>query len=968
MPRLDLNQADAAALDRLLDEALDLEPTQRDAWLAELPETLGALKPLLRDLLSRTARVETEDFLATLPKMSAGIALQPHTEESLQPGASIGVYRLIRELGKGGMGSVWLAERIDGLINRTVALKLPHGPWVHEGLAERLIRERDILASLEHPNIARLYDAGLAANGRPFLALEFVEGQPLDSYAKSIRADELTEVAVKLRLFSQAAHAVAYAHSKLVLHRDLKPANILVTDKAEVRLLDFGIAKLLTQDRAQETQLTQYSGRALSPEYASPEQIVGEPLSIASDVYSLGVVLFELLAGTRPYKLTRVTRAALEEAILHAEPQRLSDAAPARLRRILRGDLDTIVLKALKKDSRERYATVNALVEDISRYLDNRPVLARPDSNWYRMRKFVSRNRVGVAGAATVSTAIVAAAVVSVWQARVAIRQKERAQEVQHFIETIFGNANPNGDVGRTMSAVDLLRSARAEVDRAFSGRKDLRITLLDLIGSSVTGLSEFSAAESALRAALQDSLDLYGPNHIVTVRTRALLAEIHAAQLDKTALRADLKILLPLARAQRSVDAEPLVRALKDQGYLAFAEGRVEEIVPPVQESFAIARLELGDRHPLTVEVSTLLAESYLESYDLPVEEALRQARRALQFAFNAYGEHSDHMQVIRAREMHARALGNAGSYSEAIEQQLSALAALGREVGFNNRMAVDVETSLSQWERRVGAIADSVVHGDEALKTLELLGDTHSADYASVLGNQGLNLLTARRLQEAQAMLERAEPLHNELYGPTHWNTLTTRLNLAMTRANDGQSRGALSALDVLNTPDLKLELPWWIAYVRGTVARLTHQAELAVAEQSRALALIPDVPRKQWERVRVLTELGQAQLDLGLDDAGNQTLTQAWQLNEMLKVRMYPAYAETLVASARVDLKHNAPEQALPKLERADTYWQQFDANNREAGEAALWLARAYRQLGQTEAANAAAARATRIRSRI
>ena len=273
-------------ISRRLDEALALEPQQRDTWLDTLAET-DSVKEKLRHLLAARAGVETDDFLEALPKLTVGAAEM--AGDSAAHGASadavIGPYRLIRELGVGGMGLVWLAERVDGGLKRQVALKLPRLSW-SRGLAERMSRERDILASLDHPNIARIYDAGLDANARPYLALEYVEGEVIDVYCKRLALS----VRDRLLLVLQVARAVAHAHARLVVHRDLKPANILVTAQGQVRLLDFGIAKLMEGELTQETQLTQQGGRALTLDYASPEQIRGEPLGTASDVYSLGVV------------------------------------------------------------------------------------------------------------------------------------------------------------------------------------------------------------------------------------------------------------------------------------------------------------------------------------------------------------------------------------------------------------------------------------------------------------------------------------------------------------------------------------------------------------------------------------------------------------------------------------------------------------------------------------------------------
>lgn len=321
-------------------------------------------------------------------------------------GRRFGPYRVLSQLGEGGMGSVWLAERVDGLFTRRVALKLVHPVLVGRSMSERVAREREILASLNHPNIAQLFDAGFAEDGQPYLALEYVEGTPITRYCD----EHHLGVRERLSLFQQVLGAVHYAHSHLVIHRDLKPSNILVSEDGKAHLLDFGIAKLLTLGTAQETQLTQITGRALTPDYAAPEQIAGAATSAAADVYALGVILYELLSGERPYRLKRPSRGALEEAILRAEPiapSRLpltQEAARARatstekLARSLKGDLDTIIGKALKKSPSERYASANAFDADIAHFLSGEVVLARPDSVAYRVRKFGTRHRMGMAG------------------------------------------------------------------------------------------------------------------------------------------------------------------------------------------------------------------------------------------------------------------------------------------------------------------------------------------------------------------------------------------------------------------------------------------------------------------------------------------------------------------------------------------------------------------------------------------
>ncbi len=446
---------DQTTLSALLDAALDLPAEARAAWLDTLDLEDKTLLARLRALLARAAEVETSDFLHTLPKFEIGDEAQIRTSFA-KADELVGPYRLIREIGVGGMGAVWLAERTDRVLKREIALKFLPASGPSEAMSQRLIRERDILAGLVHPGIARLYDAGISEGGLSFLALEYVEGEHIDKYCKNRSLD----LRARLALFLQVARAVAYAHGKLVVHRDLKPANILVSNDGQAHLLDFGIAKLLEDGLAQETALTQAAGRALTPEYASPEQVLGEPLTITADVYSLGVILYELLTGARPYELKRSSRGALEEAVLNADPKLPSDRVTSpSWRRAMRGDLDLIVLKALKKRPDERYPTVNALIDDIERFLDGRPVLAQPDRPIYRVWKFIKRHKVSVATAALVGFALVGGGAVSFWQmlqadaARaeanrqrdVALQSQRRAEAFSEFMKSLLQDAGPDG-------------------------------------------------------------------------------------------------------------------------------------------------------------------------------------------------------------------------------------------------------------------------------------------------------------------------------------------------------------------------------------------------------------------------------------------------------------------------------------------------------------------------------------------
>jgi serine/threonine-protein kinase len=483
------------AVSSLLDEALDLPSEEaRQDWLRNLAVQSHPLRDTLEHLLRDHARVQTSDFL------QAPLAKDRFPAHSPDPavegtGHVIGAYRLLRELGRGGMGSVWLAERVDGLLKRPVALKLPHPGLAARGFAERLRRERDILASLNHPHVARLYDAGIAADGQPFIALEYVEGKTIidacDETRRSVRQ--------RIELFLQVLGAVQYAHAHLVIHRDLKPSNVLVDAQGQVRLLDFGVAKLMVDGQGEATELTLDAGQALTPDYASPEQIIGKPLTTASDVYSLGVLLYQLLAGTRPYRLLRQPQIPLAQAILNVDVPRPSAAiasdpqAPAarnvtekQLVHILRGDLDTIVLKALKTRPEERYETVEALRADLQRYLDGEPVQARPDRALYRVRKFIARNRLAVAGAAVSAVAISVAAVGYALEARTAVRERDyaraladRSDATSRFLNDLLVEAAQSQ---RPTSVTDLLARSERLIATGYRDNPEHRAAVLDML------------------------------------------------------------------------------------------------------------------------------------------------------------------------------------------------------------------------------------------------------------------------------------------------------------------------------------------------------------------------------------------------------------------------------------------------------------------------------------------------------
>ncbi len=499
-----------------LDRALEMLAAERKAWLADLRARDAALASDLEGLLAARSQSSLEGFLE---------GPSPLPEAATLAGQTLGHYVLASQIGQGGMGSVWLAKRSDGRFEGMAAVKLLNASLIGRAGEERFRREGNILARLADPHIARLLDAGVSPSGQPYLVLEYVEGEPIDRFC-DLNALDLRE---RLRLFRDVLKAVSHAHANLIVHRDIKPSNVLVDGNGQVKLLDFGIAKLLEREgqAGDETAVTRAAGRALTPEFAAPEQVAGGAVTTATDVYALGVLLYVLLTGRHPADGSRQSPAELLRFILEREPERPStavaatrDQAPETLReraaarattpdalhRQLRGDLDTIVAKALKKNPAERYASVTALAEDVRRYLRNEPIRARPDTLGYRAAKFVRRNRGGVAAAVLVMLAAVAGAAGILWKAREARRERDvaqaelaRATAATDFLGFLLSVAAPGE---KKFSVGELLEQGEGLIDKQFSDNDALRAEMLTVVGERYYTAEQFDKAEPLFRRA----------------------------------------------------------------------------------------------------------------------------------------------------------------------------------------------------------------------------------------------------------------------------------------------------------------------------------------------------------------------------------------------------------------------------------------------------------------------------------
>ncbi len=552
-PRPTLPKADWLQLNDLLGQALAMEPADWAAWLATLPLEQATLRELLRELLADTGSAGTEgsrDALGSSVARVAADALDSMRRD--RPGDRIGPWRLERLLAQGGMGEVWLAQRSDGAVQRNVALKLPRAEWVDRGLTARIARERAILARLQHPHIAVLYDAGLGDDGRPYLALEYVDGVPINAWCERL---ELREI---LRLFVQLARAVAHAHAQLVIHRDLKPGNVLVTADGTPKLLDFGISKLLVGDEiaADTTELTRQSGHRLTLAYAAPEQVLAQPVGVACDVYALGVMMFELLTGQRLYRHNEGR--ALEDEILHGEPRRPSDVASDRSRaRALRGDLDAIVLTALRRESSQRYSSAGRLADDIESYLAGEPVKARPDSRLYRWRKFVARHALPLSAALAAVVALGVGLGVALWQA-------ERATALNTFLLSLIRHADPNASRQTRTADLAMLAAIEDKIEQEFKGSAEERLRLRLTVGEAYRNRGEMMAARRVYQRAVDQAAPQLAADNLWLLTARVRASDITLIVSTAASEQLDRAIEMLRRKAWRSdADDELLVDAL---------------------------------------------------------------------------------------------------------------------------------------------------------------------------------------------------------------------------------------------------------------------------------------------------------------------------------------------------------------------------------------------------------------------
>jgi serine/threonine-protein kinase len=721
----------------LLNEALELEPARRGDWLESLAPEHSDLRETLRQLLQADSGLETRDFFPCLAQLD---------DIHLSAGARVGPYKLIRPLGAGGMAVVWLAERADGAMRRQVALKLPRMALLHHNLAARMAHERDIVAALEHPNIARLYDAGVDASGRPYLALEYVDGVPIDQYC---RAHPLT-LEQRLALFLQIARAVSFAHGRLIVHRDLKPSNILVTDGGGVRLLDFGIAGLLQLELSAGVQHTQFGTRAFTPSYAAPEQFTGHAISAATDVYSLGVILYELLTGTSPYPVRTTSRAALEQAVLEDEPPLASTVAKARTdRRALRGDLDSILAKALKKSPAERYLSVDAFAADIERHESGHPILARPLSRWYRARKFARRNAPILSFATAVVASLAVGLGIAVWQWKVA--EAHRVIAMQRLAQTRatldFTRAVLSEGMTRdeTITLDTLLARSEAMAHAAGGNDPETRAAAADFVSGLYFSYDLSGKAEDILTQAINELPAEFSPS------TKSWFVCKRAALRARNGRTAEAIAALAHEIERNKYDAETAAYCLESRAQVARdlndARGALAYNLEALQRFEAAGGQTLPDKAVLLGDIGY----AYSLNGDSKRAEAYLQQSIAA-FDRSGRGESSGAMATFIAW---GAAAANAGNTMRALELYEQSLAIARRRAPTKDPPSV-LLLNRAIALTTLGRYAEASDALDFARQVAQRAGRV--MDEASALNSKADILRREGRLDEAQMLLDQA------------------------------------------------------------------------------------------------------------------------------------------------------------------------------------------------------------------
>jgi serine/threonine protein kinase len=771
--------------------ALERDPEERSSFLRQACAGDDSLRTEIESLLSSFDGAPT--FLEDCP---AADLLSARSRG--MTGRRIGAYRILREIGQGGMAVVYLGERDDQNYRKQVAIKMVKPGIGTEQVLQRFRNERQTLASLDHPAIVKLLDGGSSEDGSPYLVMEYVEGLPIDQYCdrNQLSIDD------RLRLFCDVCAAVQYAHQSLVIHRDLKPGNILITKEGLPRLLDFGIAKLLNPECLQTPLVTRIDGRPMTPEYASPEQVRGDPVTSATDAYSLGVLLYEILTGERPYQVADSSWREIERLVCESEPllpstrvstdrERRKTTAerrmvePKQLVRSLRGDLDWITMKALAKEPSRRYATASELSADIGRYLCHEPVLARPVSATYRARKYVRRHPVGVTVAAGLVLLLAGFAGTQAIELRRITRERDRANRVTEFMEEMFKVSNPSEARGNTITAREVLDKASKDIDTGLSRDPELQAQMMQVMGDVYRGLGLFPRAQLLYQRSADIRRRVLGRDNAETLLSIDGLAwvlnqEGHSAGAEKLQ-----RETVEIRRRVFGVQNLDTLKSMSNLGWTLDREGRYAEAEKLDREVIDIRRrvLNTEDRDTLAVMGnlgSTLSHEGrYAESEKLK-RETLDLQRRILG---------PEQPETLTAMNNLAAILEREGHYADAEKLQRETLDLQRRVLGPEHPDTLRSMSNLGHTLVVEGRLTEAEQLQREVLGIKQRVLTPEHRDTLWAMNSLAWTLQEEGHLAEAEELQRQTLKIQRRVEGPEATNTLSATIDMATTVRKEGR-----------------------------------------------------------------------------------------------------------------------------------------------------------------------------------
>ena len=938
----------------LLDTALSYPSDERTAYLQQACNEDPSIRTLLLELWAAGKEADKaleEQVPVAIQQAIDQISFDDILDPSLAKGSRLGEYLILREIGQGGVGVVYEAERADGHFDQKVALKIIKRGMDTENVLKRFLAERQILAGLQHANIAHLMDGGMSPDGRPYLVMEFVDGAPITTFCDTHQLS----IKERLALFARVCQSVSYAHRSLVVHRDLKPSNILVTEEQAIKLLDFGIAKVLAspEQHASGAATTIAAHRMMTPEYAAPEQVFGQTITTATDVYALGIILYELLCGTRPYSFPSRDLATIERTIREAEPKLPSKiigkgnpesaltpedrdaigqqrkSTHERLSNELKGDLDTIVLKALRREPDRRYESVSAFAADIDNYLTGRPVEARPATLAYRTRKLYQRNKAGFAGAALVMLAILFSLFSTIRQNRLILAERDIAQNeatkserVTEFLMAVFETTDPEIAQGDTLTAYDILERGAERLESDLEEEPEVLGDMMTVIGRMYLNLGSYDGAHTWLKNAFDHRTSLFQEErhpdmYEATYHYATALFELgQHGEAEKLLLQS----LDPPPDLDDAAIKDRVSQIYNSLGLVLHADGRPEESKEAHETALAY-QLELyGEDEPgvaiYMLHLGNILDE--LSEYD--------RANELFQDALELYRNNPEGNSITMGSTLHSFAgtLNSQGNYEEAERYYREAISHLSKYLGPDHAEIYDIKSDLASFLGEIGRYPESEsLH----IAILEFETNTYGEAHPHVImtsNNLGSLYVLTGEHDKAEAMLGKALELNKKTYGAESTHYINSLSNLGVLLYFRGKY---LEAAQHFSTA---LEMD---KIVYGTdhpyVATRSHNLSSALYEMGRyeeavpiaesGLAIRKEKLEPEHPEIGLsLTQLGKILVKLKKFNEAESLLNEGADVFRNASLTDHPYFSSTHLAFAQLYLATNRSDMALTSAE--------------------------------------------------